>query len=108
MTVRVPRWLKVGAVLATITGVGCWVAAAVVFLLAIGPPRNTGGLVIAGVLCVAGSAFLIVFTFVNYKVRRRNHPPTPLDPERAAAVRRATAWTFAAWAPMAAGLGWLV
>ncbi len=108
MKVQAPRWLKVAAVMATITGVGCWLAAGVMFFLAVGPPRNTTGLVVAGALFLAGFAVLVFFTLVNYEVRRHGQPPIPLEPERAAAVRRATVWVIASWLPIAAGLAWLV
>jgi hypothetical protein len=109
MTAQLPKGLKVGVVVGIAGALACWLAAAAVFFfLGIGPPRNAGGFLAAAALFVVGLAMIVAVTFVNYRVRTRLQPASPVDPGRATTARRAAIWATLAWLPMAGGLAWLV
>jgi len=91
-------------------GLACWLAASFsFFFIGVGPPGQSIGFVLAGLLAVLGFLLFIGLAGIGvFLTRSQRVELIPIDEERKAAIRRSRKWIPISYAFLFAGLGWVV
>jgi hypothetical protein len=102
-------WRVIGRLLLVLT-VASWLAAIFTFLfVGVGPPRREIGFIAAGGFgLLAVLLFALFIGIAIYLGRTRQVPRVPLDPEQKLAIRRSFKWVWISYAPLIAGLAWML